>query len=516
MSLLKKLYSKKIFMANLVLVGVLIGFALAFAGFSAGARGSAPYVRAETKSGAPVVLVDAPAVANAPADIKAALAQAEGVQAAFRYVAKAVLPSVVEVKVVETAKSGGGSPSDQFPFRFFFGQPDEGQKTPTPERQQEGLGSGIIVRREGKTVYVLTNEHVAGAAKEITVVLSDEREFKASLVGSDDRLDLALIKFETDAKDIVVATQGDSSKLEVGDWAIAIGSPFGFVSSVTIGTVSALGRSQGPDGNISDFIQTDAAINRGNSGGALVNIRGEVVGINTWIASPTGGSIGLGFAIPINNAKKAIDDFIARGKVEYGWLGVSLRALDRASAIELGLEGKKGAFAGHVFKGGPADKAGLQPGDFIVEVQGRAVRSQDEAVRAIGELPAGKRATIGVIREGRRIDLSVGIEARDKAVASNDGNLFPGLDPLPLSSESLNKEQLPKGVKGVFVANVYPKTPAATVGLKPGDIVTAINDEAVTSLSDFYRLLNDPKAKKIAFTVNRDGQELSTLAYVRK
>lgn len=517
MSLLKSLYSRKFFLFNLVLVGVLVGFALAFVGFSAGARGPDRFVRAETRGGAPVVLVDAPAIANAPPEIKSALAGAESVQSAFRYVAKSVLPSVVEVKVVETKKGGPqAAPSDQFPWRFFFGQPDDQQEESPKDYQEQGLGSGIIVRRDGSSVYVLTNNHVAGEASDITVVLSDDREFKATLVGKDERKDLALVKFETSAKDIVVATLGDSSALEVGDWAIAIGSPFGFVSSVTIGTVSALGRSSGPDGNISDFIQTDAAINRGNSGGALVNIRGEVVGINTWIASPTGGSIGLGFAIPINNAKKAIDDFITRGKVEYGWLGVSLRGLDKASSEELGVGDRKGAFVAHVFSGSPADKAGFLPGDYIVEADGAAVRGQDQVVRTVGDLPVGRKARFAAIRDGKRIELEVTIEARKDSVASNDGNLFPGLDVISLKSEDIDKSKLPKDAKGILVTNVFPKSPAATVGLKPGDIVTEVNEKPVAGLGDFFRLLNDPKERKIAFTVNRDGQTVSTLAYVRK
>jgi len=254
MSFLKKLYSKKFFLVNLVLVGVLVGFVLSFVGFSA-ARGTNS-LKAETA---------APALADAPADVKAAIAQATSVQDAFRYVAKTVLPSIVEINVVESKKSDDGQ--NQLPWKFFFGQPDDGSSNQqAPEYKEEGLGSGIIVRHEGKTVYVLTNNHVAGDASEITVVLHDGREFKASLVGKDSRKDLALVKFDTDARDIVVASLGDSSQLQVGDWAIAVGNPFGLVSSVTIGTVSALGRNGGPDDNISDFIQTDAAINKGNSG----------------------------------------------------------------------------------------------------------------------------------------------------------------------------------------------------------------------------------------------------------
>jgi Do/DeqQ family serine protease len=504
MSFLKKLYSKKFFLVNLVLVGVLVGFVLAFIGFSA-AHG-ATSLKAETP---------APALADAPADVKAAIAQATSVQDAFRYVAKTVLPSVVEINVVENKKSDDGQ--NQLPWKFFFGQPDDGSGSQQqPEYKEEGLGSGIIVRHEGKTVYVLTNNHVAGDASEITVVLHDGREFKASLVGKDSRKDLALVKFDTDARDIVVASLGDSSQLQVGDWAIAVGNPFGLVSSVTIGTVSALGRNGGPDDNISDFIQTDAAINKGNSGGALVNIRGEVVGINTWIASPSGGSIGLGFAIPINNAKKAISDFIDKGKVEYGWLGVSLLDIDKAMAADLGVDAKKGAFVAHVFKGGPADKAGFLPGDFIAEVNGADMKSRDDLVRTVGDIPAGQRARFEVIRDGKTIQLQGLIEARKDSVASDDGSLYPGLDVISLKSEGIDQSKLPKGAKGAAVLNVYAKSPAAVMGVKPGDIITEVNDKPIDSVRGFYRLINDAQAKKLSFTVLRDGQTVSTLAYVKK
>lgn len=500
MSFLKRLYSRNFFVLNLVLVGVLFGFALAFAGFSFGARhGQA--VKAEASAAAPV---------SGPA-----LASALAVQDAFRSIADNVLPAVVELDVTENAPAQPAVPNDQLPFRFFFGQPQDNGNTPPPDMQTKGLGSGIIVRRDGQTVYVLTNSHVAGNATSITAVLSDGREFKAELVGHDERLDLALVKFQTSDKNITIATLGDSSALHVGDWAIAIGSPFGYVSSMTVGIVSALGRNGGPDGNISDFIQTDASINKGNSGGALVNIKGEVVGINTWIASPTGTSVGLGFSIPINNAKKAIDDFITKKHIEYGWLGVSLRELDQASARDLGVDGQKGAFIAHVFSGGPAAKAGFLPGDYIVGVDGHSVRDQADVVRAVGDLQVGRTVAFRVVRDGTTIELNAHIEARDPKVAANDGNLFPGIDTVSLDSQDLDQSKLPKGVQGVFVANVVPKSMAAVAGLSPGDIITAINDNSVKTLRDFYRALNDPKTSKLSITVNRDGESV-TLAYAKK
>lgn len=509
MSFTKKLYSKKFFLVNLVLVGVLIGFAIAFVSVNSGRNA----IKAETppaqSSGQSAL------AAGAPADVKAALSQAGAVQSAFRYVAKTVLPSVVEINVVVTKKAD--TDQNQLPWHFFFGEPDQGGQDQNQQQyKEEGLGSGIIVRRTGKTVYVLTNNHVAGDASEIKVKLYDGREFKASLVGADSRKDLALVKFETDSSNIVVATLGDSSKLQVGDWAIAVGNPFGLSSSVTYGNISALGRTGGPDGNISDFIQTDAAINKGNSGGALVDIDGEVIGINTWIASPSGGSIGLGFAIPINNAKSDIDQFINTGKVQYGWLGVSVGELDSAGLKEIGAEGRQGAFIGHVFKNGPADRAHLEAGDFVTAINGTQVKGRDEFIRQVGDIPAGRQAELTVLRDGKTIKCSATLEVRKDNAGSNNADLYPGLDVLSLNSDSIDQSQVPKGVKGVAVVNVYAKSPAAVMGVKPGDIITKVNDRDVSNIRDFFREINRADSSKLSFTINRDGKTLSTLAYVKK
>jgi Do/DeqQ family serine protease len=505
----KRLYSRKFFLFNLVLVGILIGFGLAFAGFSLSARGPERSLRAETPA--------MPAKEVSP-EVSQALAQATNVQTAFRYVASTVLPSVVEIDVVSTKAPSGPQDNDN-PFRFFFGQPDNGSgDQQAPQYKEEGLGSGIIIRRDGRTVYVLTNNHVAGDADNIKVILVDGREFKGALVGSDKRKDIAVVKFDTDAQDIVVAKLGNSSSVQVGDWAIAVGNPFGFASSVTIGVVSAIGRAGGPDDNISDFIQTDAAINKGNSGGALVNIKGEVVGMNTWIASPTGGSIGLGFAIPIDRAKKAIDDLINKGKVEYGWLGISMSDIDSASLAELGVGEQKGAFVAHVFNGSPAAKGGFLPGDYIVTANGQDIKSSDQVVRLVSDIPAGQPASFTVMRGGKRMDINVVIEARKDSVISNDGNYFPGLSVISLKADAIDQSKLnlPKGTKGVLVANVLSKSPAAVVGIKPGDVITAVNDKPVANVGDFYRLLNDAQSRNLTFTLVRDGETVTSLAYVKK
>ena len=508
MSLMKKLYSRNFFIFNLVLVGVLIGAGITYLGVSRSAATSAV-------PGGPVIRAESPA-SRAPADVKSDIDQAVSVQNAFRYVADKVQPSIVEINVVEKAQSPKSKPQDQLPWRFFFNSPDDGQDQSPQPYSERGLGSGIIVRQDGETVYVLTNNHVVGNASDITVITTDEREFKATLVGKDDRKDIALVKFQADDKGVAIASLGDSSAVKVGDWAIAIGSPLGYVSSVTAGIVSAVSRSGGPDGNINDFIQTDASINRGNSGGALVNIQGEVIGMNTWIASSTGGSIGLGFAIPINNVKKAINDFISKGKIEYGWLGVGLDAVDKATAEELGGDPKKTVIAASVFRGSPADKGGILPGDVIVAVGGQGIKGMEQLQRIVGDLPVGQAATLDVIRDGARKSLSVSIELRKNSDATNDAGYFPGLLVRSLKFDDLDQDKLPKGVKGVFVLSVADKSPASVVGLKSQDIITEVNEKPVTNAREFFAALNDPAAKKIAFTVNREGETVSTLAYVKK
>ncbi|OHD10548.1 MAG: hypothetical protein A2Z96_01900 [Spirochaetes bacterium GWB1_48_6] len=503
MSLTRKLFSKKFFLVNLVLVGIMIGFVAAFTILA----------RAPASEGPAIAHAD-----TAPAfsvDEAGAILQAKAIQSAFNQVSRSVLPSVVELDVLGTSAVEG---SDQFPWRFFFGDPEQApDEKPAPEEFEErGLGSGIIVRKDGKKVFILTNNHVVAGAKEITVKLHDEREFTGAVVGTDTRRDLAVVSFESSDADIRPARLGDSDALEVGDWAIAIGSPFGLFSSVTVGIVSAIGRDGGPEGNISDFIQTDASINRGNSGGALANIDGEVIGINTWIASTTGGSVGLGFSIPINNAVRVIEDIIAKGSVRYGWLGVLLSDLPKATLGELGLGEKRGAFIGHVFTDGPAAKSGLKPGDFVTDIDGKSVASLDQLVRIVGDLPVGAKALFKLLRDAKPVEIKVTIDERKETSAADYSKLWPGLEVTTLNKDLVEKAKLPKGTKGVIVTSVIAKSPAATLGIKIGDVLTAMNDTEIDGVAPYYRILNDTKAMKFQFTVLRDGQTLTTLALIRK
>jgi len=496
----KLFYSKKFFLFNLVLVGVIVGFTLSFITF-----GCSTDVKAGEK-----------AQAQEESDTSASakdMATAASLQNSFRSVAQKSLPVVVELKVVEIVQQQAPS-SRGWPWDFLFPEENNNNNNNDGEEREfrnQGLGSGVIVRKNGNKYYILTNDHVVGEADEIKAILNDGKEFTASLVGKDPRKDLALVMFESKRDDIPIAELGDSDKTQVGDWVLAVGSPFGFVSSVTAGIVSAKGRS-GPQGNISDFIQTDAAINRGNSGGALVNIDGEVVGINTWIAAPTGGSVGLGFAIPINNAKKAIDDFITKGKVEYGWLGVTVGDVNQELADTIGLDARDGAFIHNVYIDSPADKGGIRPGDFITQINGRNVSGRDEVVRVVGDLEAGEKATFQVNRFGKETTLEVEIGKRKESeeILSNQNKLWPGMIVVPLEEEARKELDLDKSQSGVLVANVDKGTKAYIGGIRNYDVITKINDNNVNSLEDFYQLISDKSINEFKISYLREGNKYFT------
>jgi S1-C subfamily serine protease len=316
-----------------------------------------------------------------------------------------------------------------------------------------------------------------------------------------------------------LAELGNSDNVKVGDWAIAMGNPLGaqFAFSVTIGTVSALGRTGGPVGNINDFIQTDASINQGNSGGPLVNIRGEVIGINTWIASNTagGGSVGLGFAIPINNAKRAVDEIIKSGSVKDGWLGVSLLDLDRDFLKLIDLEGRRGAFASQVFLGSPAYKGGIRPGDFITHVDKKEVRGMNQLTQIVSDLKPGESAVFTLIRDGASRDFTVTIEARTETLAAEHDKLWPGLMAIVLTDDIRSSLQLDKDAQGLYVAQVMSGSPAAIVGLQRGDRITAVNDTPVKDLPAFYRVLREKTDKELWFSFIRGDSTLDSLRYKR-
>jgi Do/DeqQ family serine protease len=407
----------------------------------------------------------------------------EPVAASFRDAVDRVMPAVVEVSVVDVVKQPA------VPFPFFMGPQGE------QERRVQGLGSGVIIRHTGNTVYVLTNNHVAGDAETIQVKLNDGRQFEARLVGKDPRKDLALVSFQT-RDEVPVATLGDSGSLRTGDWVLAIGNPMGFESTVTAGIVSAVGRqTAGPgSGGFTDYIQTDAAINQGNSGGALVNTEGEVVGINTWIASPSGGSVGLGFAIPINNARKAIDDFVVKGKVDYAWLGVTTGDTPEPLLKALGLR-ESGALIHGVFDGSPAREAGVQPGDVVTRIAGTRIAGSADLVRTVANMAPGSRQDVTVMRDGKELALSIRLNSRaddDKIAAAR---LWPGFSVVEVDGGK------------VVVASVDDGGRAASI-LGQGDVITKVNGSRVGGLRDFYRLLNAHGQGEMLFALDRGGNAI--------
>ena len=442
------------------------------------------------------------------------LSVVESLQNVFRTVSNSVLPTVVELDVVETVKRTTVNPFDAIPF-FFFGQPNNNGENKEPKQQefkQTGLGSGVIVQRDNKKYYVLTNNHVAGSATEISVRLHDGRKFEGKLVGTDARKDIALVSFETD--DVLpVAKLGDSDAVQTGDICFAMGTPLGYFSSVTQGIISATGRAGSGIGNISDFIQTDAAINQGNSGGPLVNIYGEIIGINTWIASQSGGSQGLGFAIPINNVKKSIAHFISDGKVVYGWVGVSLVDVDDDYKKELGVANISGAFVPNLFIDSPAYKAGIQAGDYIIALNGKAVKSVDQLVRDVGDLTVGEVAVFEVYRAGKKLSVDVKIDSRKDEVASDNSKLWPGFIPYPITEEVRKELNLDNKVQGVLATNILAKSPAAALRLQRNDIITAVNGVPVKNIQEFYKEMDLTNKKEIWFDVYNEGHTISTGHY---
>ena len=449
--------------------------------------------------------------------VDSSISVVEALQNSFRSISNTMLPAVVEVDVTETKTYTDPFGGISNPFEFFFGSPKSSEndsKKNQREYESKGLGSGVIVRKSGTTFYVLTNNHVAGTATKISIKLNDGRQFDGKLVGADSRIDVALVSFESKDSTIPVAKLGDSDKVQPGDICLAFGAPLGYSQSVTQGIVSAVGRNETSMSSISDYIQTDAAINQGNSGGPLVNIYGEVIGINTWIASSSGGSVGLGFAIPINNLKSAIDSFIKKGKVVYGWVGISLLDVTDEYKQELGVKDNSGAFAVEVYSNSPAFKGGIKPGDYIIEVNGKKVKSTNQLVRDIGKLEAGSTANFTVIRGGKKLsDIVVKIEERATENEISNGKMWPGFVAYPLTDKAREQFKIDdKKVKGVIATNVEEKSPAASLRIQNGDVITAVNGKKVTNLAEFYAELANAQ-KSVNFDIYSNGGTITTGTY---
>lgn len=438
----------------------------------------------------------------------------EAIQNANREIAKTVLPTIVAIDVVNIIERRNNRNLFTSPLEFFFGRPeengDEGKEPETQEFRSTAMGSGVIVKKDKNTVYILTNNHVVGEADEITIHLYDKRVFEAEIVGTDPRRDIALVKFET-KEDIPVAVLGDSDKVQVGDISFAIGNPLGFSSTFTSGVISAVGRNADErlGARFTDFIQTDAAINPGNSGGALVNIFGEVIGINTWIASQTGGNIGLGFSIPINRAKEIIDDLIKTGKVEYGWLGISMGDPSENLIKSMNLENRSGAFVFNVYKDSPAWEGGIKPGDFITSIDNKKIEDGNDLLKIVGNLEPGNQYIFKLVRKSKPVNVYVDITARDDeaAIRSNASNLWPGLTVVEITDEIQERLNLPKNIGKVMVGSVTEGSPAFTAGMRNGDIIKEINKKKINNLMDFYEVLNRSDDELI-FKVNKQGTDI--------
>lgn len=414
---------------------------------------------------------------------KSSVQQLQDLSAAFRDVAKKVSPSVVYISTEQTVTGrqmpGGGAFDEEF-FRRFFGLPDGEER----EYQRQGLGSGFVVREDG---YILTNNHVVEDADTIRVTFPDEREFKAELVGSDPKSDVAVIKIEGD--DFPVATLGQSSSLEVGDWAIAIGTPYGLSQSVTAGIISAKGRAGVGIVQYEDFIQTDAAINPGNSGGPLVNIQGEVIGINTAIFSRSGGYQGIGFAIPIDMAKTIMESLITEGRVVRGWLGVIIQDVSQDIAKGFGLEDARGALVGDVLQDGPAEAGGIERGDIIITFDGTEIDDINTLRNIVAQTEVGKEVEVEVIRGGKTETLTVIIGEQDADTVAAAGSATKSSEQAGLTVQDLTPEiarQLGfEGEEGAIVSDVEAGSPAASAGLRRGDLIKEVNRQPITSLKDY-------------------------------
>ena len=425
----------------------------------------------------------------------------------FRDLVKETSPAVVNISTVQHAQqksalSGQYGMPDDMPeiFRHFFGR--QFPQGPVPRRDSNSLGSGFIVSDDG---YILTNNHVVQGADEIIVRLNDRRELEAVLIGADPSSDLAVLK--VDADDLPTVELGDSDKLDVGEWVVAIGSPFGFDYSVTAGIVSAKGRSL-PNENYVPFIQTDVAINPGNSGGPLFNLEGQVVGINSQIYTRSGGFMGVSFAIPINVAMDVAEQLKSKGKVSRGWLGVVIQEVNKDLAESFGLDRAAGALVVQVVDGSPAENSGLVSGDIIVKVNGKDVQLSSDLPHLIGRLRAGDTAKLSVVRAGKRKTIDVEIGALPE---SDDIQLSSNTPPAERKSNRLGLvvSDIPAGKsneQGVVVTDVN-RGPASMSGVVRGDVITMINGQRISSVADFERVVKDlPSNRSVPMRIVRRGQ----------
>ena len=474
--------------------------------------------------------------------------EAIGLQESFVKIASEVKPAVVNISAVFEENYSApqyefffGSPFEDFFDEFFGGQSPQGRRQPRTrqfQRRYEGMGSGVIIDPDG---YVLTNEHVVQNAKQIKVTTSDDKKYEGKVVGKDARTDIAVIKIK--GSKFPYVKLGDSEKIRVGEWAMAIGSPFGLEETVTVGIISAVRQSLPIEGRAyKDLIQTDAAINRGNSGGPLCNIRGEVIGINTAIYAPTGVFSGIGFAIPINSAREILSDLIQKGRVVRGWLGVDIRPVDAAITHQFGLDNTKGALINNVMENSPAAKAGLERGDILIAYNGTPIDDVRTLQTMVSQTQPKSRIPVKVIREGKTIskEITTGEMPQEEASGEqkmeqrgqgrsdqgrSDGQQAPakkdfaewqGAQVVTLDPSLARRLEVSSGEKGCIVADVQEGSVMVEVGLIPGDVIRYVNKVPTPTTKEFRAVTkNIDVAHGFVLDVNRQGR-LLYLSYTGK
>lgn len=439
----------------------------------------------------------------------------------FANLAEQLLPSVVNISTTQTVEGNAGIELPQLPpgspFEEFFKEFLEKNQPRTQKRKATSLGSGFLVDDKG---HVVTNNHVIQDADEITVILQDETRLPATIVGRDTKTDIAVLKVDPGKAKLPAVKFGDSDKIRVGDWVIAIGNPFGFGGTVTSGIISARGRDINA-GPYDDFLQTDAPINRGNSGGPIFDLDGEVIGIATAIFSPSGGSIGIGFAIPINSARSVIQQLIEHGEVRRGWLGVRIQSVNEEIAEALGLKEPVGALVASVIPGGPAEKAKLKDGDVILEFDGKTVNQMRRLPRLVADTEVGKVVPIRIWRDGKEMSLKVEVgvleEAEEKAEANTktpekpaDGETIKllGLAVASIDAKTRERFDLGEDAKGVVITSVDPDGPSVDQGLRPGEVIVEVGQEDVSTpeqLTEKIKAAKDAGRKSVLLLVEGQG-----------
>ena len=457
----------------------------------------------------------------APSDVSAAVnPNGPPPQNSYAEVVSNVAPAVVTIRSERRVRAAEQFPFSNDPFfRDFFGDRFRSTVPDNQQQLQRGLGSGVIVSPDG---YILTNHHVIDGAEDVKVELNDKRSFAAKVVGSDPPSDLAVLKIDT--RGLPVLTLGDSDQVRVGDVVLAIGNPLGVGQTVTMGIISAKGRYTGlSDGSFEDFLQTDAPINQGNSGGALVNTKGELIGINSQILSPSGGNIGLGFAIPANMAKTAMDQLVKSGRVRRGMIGVTIQPVTSDLASSLGLSEVRGALVNNVQPGSPAERAGIKRGDVIVAFNGSTVTDSNSLRNQVARTQPGTDVTLTISRDNReqqtRVILGELPAERLTAAAdspsggSDTGKLGIRVEPLtPSLADRLN---LRAGVQGLVVTDVDPVGPAADAGVRENDVIEEVNRQSVRSVEDLLTAVRGAGTKPSLLLVNRGGNSLFLTVHPR-